>query len=64
MTEDDFWNTIKIAAKKIGISDSCFRVWKTRGGVPRSRIYDLYMALKGTSDEVSLEFIAAKQSPK
>jgi len=55
MEHEDFWNRIKHACVKLGIPLGTFQVWKHRGSVPGNKAIQIFMALKGTKNSVSLE---------
>lgn len=62
-TDERFWDSIKKAAAECGdINDATFRVWKSRGHIPKSRVASLYLQLKDTPDEIPLAVLQARSS--
>lgn len=55
MTEEEFWDRVDTARKKLNVPDATFRTWKSRGRVSREQAIPVYQVLAGTKFEIPLE---------
>lgn len=53
--KNDFWSRVRHGTELLGIHHGTFRTWKSRKSVPKKNVAELYLVLKGTEFELSLE---------
>jgi len=48
ITDEEFWKRVKYAAQELGIADTNYRQWKSRGVLPGRYSLPIYAELHGT----------------